>query len=108
MIRNQPAGQPHDLDIAAGLALQPAARRNAVQVAVDEELEQHGGVITWPPGPRGGGAGEAQVRQIKLVDIKIDDADEAVFTDPVIQLIRESTDWPRSTPSMKPAILASA
>jgi len=46
-------------------------------------------VITWPPGPRGGGAGEAQARQIKLVDEKIDDADEAVFTDLVIQLIRE-------------------
>jgi len=46
-------------------------------------------VITWPSGPRGGGTGEAQARQIKLIDEKIDDADEAVFTDPVIQPIRE-------------------
>ena len=37
VIRHQFAGQPHDLDIATGLALRPAARRNAVQVAVDDQ-----------------------------------------------------------------------
>ena len=45
--------------------------------------EQHRSVIIWLPDPRGGGAGEAEARLITLVDERIDDADEAVFTDPV-------------------------
>ncbi len=41
VIRNQAAGQPHDLDIAPRLALQPAARLNPVEIAVDVELQQN-------------------------------------------------------------------
>lgn len=54
VIRHQLAGQPHDFDIAARLALQPAARWDAVQVAIDEQLEQHRRTIAGPPRPRGG------------------------------------------------------
>ena len=101
------AGQPHNLDIAPRLGFQPAARRDAVQVAVDEQFEQHCGVIAGPPRPRGGGAGESKTLQIELFNEEIDNADEAILTDPVVQQIRKSTDWPRSTPSMKPAMPAS-
>src|SRR6187399_1820734 len=39
-VRRQTTGQPHQLDVALGFALEPAARLDAVQVAVDVELEQ--------------------------------------------------------------------
>ena len=36
VIRRQPPEQPHHLDIAPRLALQPAAGRDPVQIAIDE------------------------------------------------------------------------
>jgi len=59
VIGHQFAGQPHYFDVAPRLALQPAARRNAVQVAVDEQLEQQRRVIARPPSPRRGRTCEA-------------------------------------------------
>jgi hypothetical protein len=44
-VRSEPAGEPHQLDIALRLALQAAARLDTVQVAVDVELEQDRRVI---------------------------------------------------------------
>ncbi len=40
VIRDEPAGQPHYLDIAPGLTLKPAARLNPLEIAVDVELQQ--------------------------------------------------------------------
>ena len=39
-VRHQPTGQPHYLDIALGLTLQAPARLDAVQVAVEIDLQQ--------------------------------------------------------------------
>lgn len=41
-IRCQAPGQPHQLDIALRFAFEPAARLDAVQVAVNVELEGSG------------------------------------------------------------------
>jgi hypothetical protein len=35
VIANKPASEPHHFDIAAGLALEPAARLHPVEIAVD-------------------------------------------------------------------------
>ena len=45
----QAAQQPDDLDIAMGLALQPAARSHPVQIAVDIQLQQVARRITRTP-----------------------------------------------------------
>ena len=37
-IRNQPAGQPHQLDVALALPLEPAARLDAVEIAIQIDL----------------------------------------------------------------------
>jgi hypothetical protein len=38
VVGDEPAKQPHQLDIAAGLALEPPARLHPVEIAVDIEL----------------------------------------------------------------------
>jgi hypothetical protein len=43
-------------------------------------------------------------RVIKFRDEEIDYTDEVVLTDQVLQAVRKSTYWPRSTPSMEPAM----
>ena len=45
VIRNEPARQPHHLDIAPSLTLKPPARLNPIEVAVDVQLQQHRGMI---------------------------------------------------------------
>jgi hypothetical protein len=45
VVGDEPAKQPHQLDIAAGLALEPPARLHPVEIAVDVELQQIGGRI---------------------------------------------------------------
>jgi hypothetical protein len=89
VIRHQLAGKPHDLDIAARLALQPAALRDAVQVFIDEQLEQVCGMIGGPSRPRGGRANETETFQIKLFYEEIHDPNEAILTDPVVQPFRK-------------------
>ena len=41
----QPSGQPHQLDIAAGLPLKPSTRSNLIDVAVNVDLQQHARMI---------------------------------------------------------------
>jgi hypothetical protein len=63
-VRRQATGQPHHLDVALRLALQPPARLDAVHVAVDVDLEQDCGVVRRPAGAGRVGAGEAEVLQV--------------------------------------------
>ena len=50
MIGNKPTHQPHDLNVASGLTLEPAARLNPVEIAVDVELQQDRRMIRRPAG----------------------------------------------------------
>ena len=84
-------GQPHQLDVALRLALQPPAGRNAVQVAVDVELEQHRRVVRRPTGRGRLSAGEAQSPQIELFDEGVDRANRIVFGDVVVEIAPETT-----------------
>src|SRR5580658_3776016 len=40
VVRGEPAGQPHDLDVAPSLTLKPSARLNPIEIAVNVELQQ--------------------------------------------------------------------
>ena len=64
MIRHQVPEQPHHLDIAPSVPLQPVAGRDPVEVAIDEQLQQNGGMVAGPPGPRMRRALKAKARQI--------------------------------------------
>ena len=47
-VRRQAPGQPHQLDVALRLPLQPPARGDLVDVAVDVDLQQHRRVVGRP------------------------------------------------------------
>src|SRR5271170_5757921 len=49
VIRSEPTGQPHHLDIAPSLALKPPARLNPIEIAVDVQLQQDRRMIRRSP-----------------------------------------------------------
>jgi hypothetical protein len=53
VIGNEAAREPHHFDIAARLALEPAARLDPIEIAVDVERQQHRRMIGGPPGRLG-------------------------------------------------------
>src|SRR5438552_10582721 len=59
-VRHQTSSQPHELDVALRLALQPTAGLDAIQVAVDVELQQHRRVIRRPTRRRRVNSNEAR------------------------------------------------
>src|SRR6185295_15113999 len=50
VIGSQPPSQPHHLDIAPSLALQPAARLHAIEISVDVKLQQDRWMVRGPAG----------------------------------------------------------
>ena len=91
-VRRQAPGQPHQLDVALRLALQPAAGLDAVEIAVDVDLQQHRRVVRRSPRRRGIDAFEAQLGQIELVDEDLDHPDRIVFGDVVVQALGQQSD----------------
>jgi hypothetical protein len=81
------AQQPDDLDVAATLALQPPARSNPVQIAVDVELQQIARRIARPPrrfDPREPGA-----RKIQPINEGVDEPDRIVDLDVIVNRLRQ-------------------
>jgi len=84
-VRRQAVRQPHQLDITLRFALEPTARLDAVEVAVNVELEKHGGMVSRPARlcwlhPR-----EAQEAKVKFVHEYIDQPHWIVFGHVVVQ-----------------------
>src|SRR5436190_2616909 len=92
--RSQTLRQPHHLDIAPSLALEPAARLNPVEIAVDVELQQDRRVIRRPAGRLGIDPAEPKPGQIEFVDKDLDYANRIVLADPVSQAFRKQRDLP--------------
>lgn len=91
-VGRQTSGEPHQFHIALRLALQPAAGLDAVQIAVDIELEQNGGVVCGPPRQSRIGAFEPQRKKVEFFDEGIDDAHRIVFTDEVVEALGQQGD----------------
>ena len=89
VIGNKAAGEPHHLDVAPGLTLEPAARLNPIEIAVDVELQQHRRMIRRPAGRLGIDPAEPKLGQIELVDKDVDDANGIILVDPVRQAFRK-------------------
>jgi len=47
-VRRQALRQPHQLDIALRFTLKPTARLDAVEVAINVQLEKNGGMVSRP------------------------------------------------------------
>jgi hypothetical protein len=85
VIGHKAAREPHHFNVAPGLTLQPAARLNPIEIAVDIELQQYRWMIRRPTGRFGSDAAEPELGQIDFVDKDIDHANGIVLADPVFQ-----------------------
>ena len=85
VIGREAAKQPQYFEIAAGLALQPAARLHAVEIAADVELEENHGVIRRSTRCRWIDTGKAKLDEFKRINEGIDRTDRIVLVDPVIE-----------------------
>ena len=84
-VGSQPSGQPHQLDVALSLPLQPAARGDLVDVAVDIDLQQHTWMIGWPSGRLGNHPLEPKRPQVQLLDEHVDHSDRVLLRHIVVQ-----------------------
>ena len=100
-VRRQPAQEPHNLDVAASLALEPSARMHAVEITVDVELHMDRGMISWAAGVGRIDAGEAKIAQIQHLDERIDHANRIAVVDPVIEAFRQQRRLPPICPRDK-------
>ena len=88
VIGRQASGQPHQLDVALALPLKPAAGLDAVEVAVDVQLQQHRRMITWPSRRRGDHR-KAKPIQIQRIDEGLDHSHRIIGIDIILQRRRQ-------------------
>src|SRR5580704_466730 len=88
-IRRQLPGQPDHLDIALTFPLQAPARRHSIEVAIDEELEHHAGMVAGSARVEWLDADEAELVQIKSVHEYVDRTHRIVLGYVVVQQRRE-------------------
>src|SRR6266508_3899751 len=87
VVRNKATRQPHHLDVASSLALEPPAGLNPIEVAVDIELQQDRWMVRGPASYFGSNPVKSQLRQIKLINKDIDHLDRIILVDPVFQTL---------------------
>jgi hypothetical protein len=88
-VRLQPSEQPDHLDVAVRLGYQAPARAHPVEIAVDVELQQIGGVVARPSGCLRHNTREAGGREIQLAHKGLDEADRVVRADVVVHRPRQ-------------------
>ena len=89
VIRREPSGQPHHLEIAASLALQPPARLHPVEIAVNVKLEHRRRMVRRPAGRCRINAIEPEVAQFQRIHEHIDRANRIALVDPIIEAFRQ-------------------
>src|SRR5215510_3270367 len=89
VIGREPLQKPDNLQIASRLTLQPATRLDAIEIAVNIELQQRRGVIAGPAGRRRLDVLEAQIGQVECVDEGIDRTNRVALIDPVVETFRQ-------------------
>src|ERR1700736_448017 len=70
-----------------GLALQPAARRDLVDIAVNVDLQQRARMIGWTSGRFWNHTVKAQRPEIQLIDKHVDHPHRVVLSNVVIQIL---------------------
>ena len=80
------------------LTLKPAARLNPVEITVNVELQQNGGMIRRPPRYLGGDPVKSQRRQIEFIDKDVDHLNRIVLVDLVCQAFRKQRRLPAINP----------
>ncbi len=88
-VGHQPPGQPDQLDVALGLALQASTRLDAVQVPVNVDLQERRRVVARAARGRRQGPLKPQHPKVELVDEDIDHPYRIVFRNPIVQPFRK-------------------
>jgi hypothetical protein len=94
IVRPEPLEEPDHFQIALCLALQAPARLDAVQVAVDVELQQLRGIIARSSGHLRHGPIKTQFSQVERIDEGIDSSDRVALVDPIIEAIGQQCRLP--------------
>ncbi len=92
VIGDQPAAQPHDLQVTAGFALEPPARLHPVEIAVDVKLQQKRRVIGRPARGLRIDTAKPQAAQIKSLDKGLDHPDRIVLRNKIFKRFRKERD----------------
>ena len=85
----QTAKQPDDLDVAATLALQPSARSDPIEVAVNVELQQVARRVARTPRRFRLDAPETRCREVEPVDKHVDEPHRIVGLDVIVYRFRQ-------------------
>jgi hypothetical protein len=101
VIRNQPTGEPHHLNVAASLTLKPAARLNPIEITVNVELQQHRRMVRRPAGGLGINPVKPKLGQIEPPDKDINHANRIILANPIFQAFRKQGALPAIHPLNK-------
>ena len=91
VVGRKPLDEPDHFQIAPGLALQTTARLDAVQITVDVELQESGGMIRGPTSCRRIDTIKAQLAKIERIDERIHRANRIAIVDKVIEAFRQQS-----------------
>src|SRR6267142_4052026 len=90
----EPPGQPHHFQIAASLTLQPPARLDPVEIAVDVKLEHRRRMIGRPAGRCRIDTVKPEVAEFQRIDEHIDRPNRIALVDPILKAFRQQRRLP--------------
>ena len=86
-VRHQAPGQPHQLNVALGLSLKAATGLDAIEVAVDVDLQQDGRMLSRPTSFCGDNTLETESTKVEFIDEHIDHTSRVGVRHIVIQAL---------------------
>lgn len=85
--RHQTPGQPHQFDVTLSFSFQSPTRLNAVEIAVDVDLQQDRGVVSRPAGVSWNSTVKTQGDQVEFVNEDVDYAHWVGIADIVVEAL---------------------
>jgi hypothetical protein len=84
----QPPGQPHQFDIPLRFPFEPPARLNAVEVAVEIDLQQRRGMVRRPACHRRRHPRKTRGGKVQFIDEDLDHPNRVLLVDIIPQAVR--------------------
>jgi hypothetical protein len=88
-VRHQSTGEPDQFNVPLRLTLQTPAGLDAVQVAVEVDLQERAGMVPRTPGDFGLHAFKAQLLQIEFIDEHVNDPHWVILSNVVVEMFRK-------------------